>query len=422
LAVGAIAVVFQPCPGRKQPAVQLPRSAGVLLHPTSLPGGRLGEDAYRFVDWLAAAGQSWWQILPLGPPDETGSPYAASSAFAAWPGLLAEPRAAVTEAEAEDFVARHPYWIAGWAAFAGGRGAIADEVRFEREWGALRRYAAERGVRLIGDLPIYVAAGSADHVTRPELFVRGEVAGAPPDALSATGQHWGNPLYDWHAHRVEGYRWWTERFRRTFELVDATRIDHFRGFVSYWAIPEQHKTARRGRWRRGPGAEPFRAAEAELGELPLIAEDLGHITPPVYRLRDELGLPGMVVLEFGFDGRRGNPYHPASHREHAVVYTSTHDQDTVLGWWSSVDEATRRRTGVDPSDPSWGMIELAWSSRASVAIAQLQDVLGFGSEARMNTPGREEGNWGWRYRRGTLTDELAGRLRRLTERTGRLAT
>jgi len=398
--------------------MQLPRSAGILLHPTSLPGGRLDDDAYRFVEWLAAAGQSWWQILPLGPPDETGSPYAATSAFAGWRGLLAEPRAPVSEAEVEEFVGRHAYWIGDWAAFAGGA-AVADQVRFEREWSALRRYAAARGVRLIGDVPIYVAPDGADHRARPELFRTGEVAGAPPDALAGAGQHWGNPLYDWHAHRVEGYRWWIERFRRTFELVDATRIDHFRGFVSYWAIPERHKTARHGRWRRGPGAEPFRAAEAELGELQLIAEDLGHITPPVLRLRDELGLPGMVVLQFGFDGRPRNPYHPANHREHSVCYTSTHDQDTVLGWWRSVDDATRRRTGADPRDPSWGMLEVAWGSRASLAVAQLQDILGLGSEARMNTPGRKEGNWSWRCRRGALTDGLAARLRELTERAGR---
>jgi 4-alpha-glucanotransferase len=399
--------------------VQLPRSAGILLHPTSLPGGKLDEEAYRFVDWLAAAGQSWWQVLPLGPPDETGSPYASASAFAGWRGLLAEPRARVTEDELEDFVARHAYWIGDWSAYAGGA-AVADQVRFEREWGALRGYARGGGIRLIGDLPIYVAADGADHRAYPELFQTGEVAGAPPDKLAPEGQHWGNPLYDWHANRVEGYRWWIERFRRTFELVDVTRIDHFRGFVSYWAVPEQDKTARNGRWRRGPGAEVFRAAEAELGELPLIAEDLGHITPPVHRLRDELGLPGMLVLEFGFDGRRLNPYHPARHREHAVVYTSTHDQDTVLGWWRSVDEATRRRTGIDPRDPSWGMIELALGSRASLAMTQLQDVLGLGSEARMNTPGRPEGNWSWRYRRGALTDELAARLREATEKAGRL--
>jgi 4-alpha-glucanotransferase len=416
--LGAIALVFQSCPGRKQPVVQLPRSAGIVLHPTSLPSGKLSEDAYRFVDWLAAARQSWWQILPLGPPDETRSPYAAASAFAGWRGHLAEPRAKVSADELEDFVARHPYWIADWSAYAGRR-AVADQVRFEREWGALRRYAADRGVRLIGDLPIYVARGGADHRAHPELFEEGEVAGAPPDKFDPNGQHWGNPPYDWHANRVEGYRWWIERFRRTFELVNVTRVDHFRGFVSYWAVPEKDKTARRGRWRRGPGPELFRAVEAELGELPLIAEDLGHITPPVHRLRDQLGLPGMLVLEFGFDGRRRNPFHPDNHREHAVAYTSTHDQDTVLGWWGSVDEATRRRTGVDPRDPSWGMLRHAWASRARVAVAQLQDVLGLGSEARMNRPGRRDGNWSWRYRRGALTDELAARLREETEGAGR---
>ena len=182
----------------------------------------------------------------------------------------------------EDFVARHPFWTGGWARFAGAE-ALADEVRFEREWGALREYAAERGVRLIGDLPIYVSDGGADHACWPELFARGEVAGAPPDALSATGQRWGNPLYDWPVHRATGYRWWRERFRRTFELVDLCRIDHFRGFVSYWAIPARNTTAKSGRWRPGPGAELFHAVERELGDLPLIAEDLGHITPPVYR-------------------------------------------------------------------------------------------------------------------------------------------
>ena len=400
--------------------MELPRSAGILLHPTSLPGGKLGKEAYRFVDWLAAAGQSWWQVLPLGPPDEAGSPYASPTAFASWRGVLAEPRAKVTGDELEDFAARHSYWIEDWSAYAG-HGAVADQVRFEREWSALRGYAAARGVRVIGDLPIYVAADSADHRAHPELFQPGEVAGAPPDRLAPDGQHWGNPLYDWRAHRAEGYRWWIERFRRSFELVDLTRIDHFRGFVSYWAVPEGDTTARNGRWRRGPGAQLFRAAEAALGELPLVAEDLGHITPAVHRLRDELSLPGMLVLEFGFDGRPHNRYHPANHREHALVYTSTHDQDTALGWWRSVGEAVRRRTGIDPRDPSWGMIELAWGSRASIAIAQLQDVLGLGSEARMNTPGRREGNWWWRYRRGDLTEELAARLREETKRAGRLA-
>src|SRR3954454_6917540 len=261
------------------------RESGVLLHVTSLPGGRLGDEAYRFVDWLAAAGQSWWQILPLGPPDESGSPYRASSAFACWSGLLAEPDARVTTRELESFAQRHPYWIGPWAAFAGGE-ALADQVRFEREWTALRRHAKRKRVRLIGDLPIYVAPHGSDHEGWPELFQEGAVGGVPPDDWSATGQLWGNPLYDWETQLRTGYRWWIERFRRTFELVDATRLDHFRAFVAYWAVPERLRTARAGAWRRGPGAELFTAARAALGDLPLVAEDLGLITPPVERLRD----------------------------------------------------------------------------------------------------------------------------------------
>src|SRR5437763_1284730 len=258
---------------RKDQNVVLPRTAGILLHPTSLPSGKLDRDAYRFVDWLAAAGQSWWQVLPLGPPDEFDSPYRSPSAFAASAQLLARPGAGVTRGEVEGFVARHPFWTGGWKSFAGD-GALADQVRFEREWGALRRYAAERGVRLIGDLPMYVSDAGADLEAWPELFAHGEVAGAPPDALSKSGQRWGNPLYDWPAHRATGYRWWRERFLRTFELVDVTRVDHFRGFVSYWAVPAGHKTAKRGHWRRGPGRELFDAVASELGSLPLIVEDL----------------------------------------------------------------------------------------------------------------------------------------------------
>jgi 4-alpha-glucanotransferase len=387
---------------REDRSVRLTRSAGVLLHPTSLPSGRLDRDAYRFVDWLAAAGQSWWQMLPLGPPDEFDSPYRSPSAFAASPALLAQPAARVTAAEVEDFVARHPYWTGAWASFAG-EDAIADQVRFEREWGALRAYAAERGVRLIGDVPIYVSDEGADVVGWPELFAIGEVAGAPPDALSATGQLWGNPLYDWPVHRATGYRWWRERFRRTFELVDLCRVDHFRGYVSYWAIPEQHKTAKRGRWRPGPGRELFRAVERELGGLPVIAEDLGRITPPVYRLRDELGLPGMAVLIWAFGGSRHRVHRPENHIRNEVVYTSTHDTDTVAGHF-----------GGHPSP--WEVIEIAYRSPASLAIVPAQDVLGLGSEARMNRPGTATGNWKWRLEPGQLTPALARRLRELAEK------
>lgn len=396
----------------------LPRSSGILLHPTSLPSGKLDREAYRFVDWLAAAGQSWWSILPLGPPDDHGSPYAATSAFAAWRGLLAEPRARVTTRELERFVARHPYWAGDWAAFAGGD-ALADQVRFEREWSALRSYAARKRIRLIGDLPIYVARGGADHVAHPELFQTGVVAGAPPDDFSASGQLWGNPLYDWPVHRANGYRWWTERLRRTFELVDLTRIDHFRGFVAYWSVRAGRRTARTGTWRRGPGAELFHAAARELGELPLIAEDLGRVTKDVFALRDRLGLPGMAVLIFGYGGPPSNPHRLENHRENQVVYTATHDMETARGWYESAPARVRDATGFDPREPHWGLIEAAYSSRARLALVQMQDVLGLGNQARMNYPGRAEGNWRWKLRRGQLTDALAVQLKRAAARARR---
>jgi 4-alpha-glucanotransferase len=374
-----------------------------VLHPTSLPSARLGSDAYAFVDWLAAAGQSWWQMLPLGPPDVHGSPYASASAFAAWSGLLADPDARVTKREVDAFRRRQRYWAVDWEA-AGGD--LAAQVRFEREWSRLRRYALERGVRLIGDVPIYPARGSVDHRAHPELFQQGVVAGAPPDALGPDGQLWGNPLFDWQRLAAQGYRWWIERLRRTFELFDVTRIDHFRGFASYWAVPEGAKTARKGWWEPGPGAAVFQAAEAELGPLPVIAEDLGLITPDVVALRDELGFPGMVVLIWAFGGKKSSPHRLANHREHAVVYTSTHDTDTLAGAF--------------PRRKHWRLLETALSSRAALAMIPAQDVLGLGSEARMNTPGRSEGNWRWRLEPGQLTDELAARLREATGRSGRL--
>ena len=416
--------------------MDFPRSAGVQLHPTSLPSGRLGRDAYGFVDWLAEAGQSWWQMLPLGPPDEARSPYKARSAFAAWPGLLAEPDAPVREEELEAFRAREAYWIEGWASHGDGAGdaaagAIADQVRFEREWGALRAYAAERGVRLIGDVPIYVAPGAADQRTWPDLFQDGLVAGVPPDAFTEEGQLWGNPLYDWPRLQRTQYRWWVERLRRTFALVDVTRIDHFRGFVAYWAVPADAATAKAGTWRRGPGRAVFDAAREALGELPIIAEDLGVITPPVTRLRHELGLPGMVVLQFGFaPDDPGSPHHPRHHEARSVAYTGTHDNDTARGWWEAQDEGTRSRVrealeeaglGEPGDEPWWDLIRLAHASPAMLAMVQLQDVLGLGSQARMNVPGTSTGSWRWRLEPGVLTSEHARRLRAVTEEAGRLA-
>jgi 4-alpha-glucanotransferase len=398
--------------------MNLTRASGILLHPTSLPNGVLDREAYRFVDWLAAAGQRWWQLLPLGPPEGiTGSPYMSPSAFAGSPELIADREATVTRTDAAEYRARNVYWVDDWLDHGG---SLEDQVRFEREWHALRAYARERGVLLFGDIPIYVADGSADHRAHPRLFRVGEVAGVPPDSFSKTGQLWGNPLYDWTAMRADGYRWWIERLRRTFELVDLTRIDHFRGFVSYWAVPEENATAEEGRWRRGPGLSLFRALEAELGELPVVAEDLGVITEPVTRLRRELGLPGMVVLQFALGKDPTNPHLPQNHEEQSVVYTGTHDNNTTRGWWESLSAEERAWSELDPADPARSLLEVAWASRAALAVAPLQDVLSLGTEARMNLPGTEEGNWQWRLSARDLTDELAGGLRELTEQNGRL--
>jgi 4-alpha-glucanotransferase len=382
------------------------------------------------VDWLAAAGQSWWQVLPLGPPDRYRSPYKARSAFAAWPGLLAEPRAPVSAAEICSFRERQAYWIGDWERFAG-RGAVADQVRFEREWSALRSYCRERGIRIIGDVPIYVAPRSADHQAHPALFQRGVVAGAPPDRYSPTGQLWGNPLYFWPALQRRHYHWWVQRLRRTLELFDLARIDHFRGFVAYWAVPEGSRTALGGRWMRGPGSAVFEAARRELGpDLPIVAEDLGVITPAVERLRDSLGLPGMLVLQFGFDPEDpGNPHDSRNHVENRLAYTATHDTDTARGWYESLAQERRAivdRTlsaaGIAGTDPSWNLIHLALASPASVAMMQAQDVLGLGSEARMNDPASAGGSWQWKLTEGALTVELAARLREATEAAGRFVT
>ena len=398
------------------------------LHPTSLASGTLGDDAFRFVDWLERAGQSWWQMLPLGPPDRARSPYKSSSAFAAWRGLLAEPAAKVSDDEIADFREREAFWIGDWERFAGGRRAVADQVRFAREWGALRTYANERGIGLIGDVPIYVAPDGADHRAWPSLFRDGEVAGVPPDAFTDLGQLWGNPLYDWPALQRTRYRWWTERLRRTFALFDVTRIDHFRGFVAYWAVPSSAKDARGGRWVRGPGRAVFDAAARELGSLPVIAEDLGVITEPVTRLRQSLGFPGMVIIQFGFDPEDPNGPHRLEHHEaDSVVYTGTHDHDTLRGWFetlpSSIRDVARAQIGAAGfagDDPWWALIRLTFSSPARLAMLQAQDVLGLGSEARMNIPGRATGSWRWRMAPGALTDEHARRLRAATEEAGRL--
>jgi 4-alpha-glucanotransferase len=408
-------------------AIRLRRTSGVLLHPASLPEGRLGPEAYRFVDWLVAGGQSVWQVLPLAPPDAFGSPYAGLSAFAGSPALLADPEARVSPRAEAEFRRRHAYWIEDWLQHSGSPGGLATQVRFEREWLAVRRYANARGVSIVGDLPLYVGRASADVAAHPTFFDLSLATGVPPDSFSRTGQLWGSPPYRWSALRAEGYRWWVERFRRSLELFDLTRLDHFRGFVSYWAVPRSHRTAKHGRWLRGPGRSLFDAVVRELRVLPVIAEDLGHITPPVRRLREELGVPGMHILQWAFADRPRLLDLLARHREYAVVYTGTHDNDTAAGWWRSSPrrvrarvEAARVEAGIAETDPAWVLIELAMSSRSRVAIVQAQDVLGLGSEARMNLPATIGRNWKWRLEPGELTEAHAGRLREAARRWRRL--
>ena len=411
----------------------LERSSGILLHITSLPSGRINRDAYKFVDWLADAGQRWWQVLPLSPPDRYRSPYKSASAFAGWHGLLGAPRARVTQSEILDFREREAYWIEDWARMSSGSRSdlIADQVRFEREWTELRAYATGRGVQLMGDIAIYVAPGSVDHRAHPTLFSADAMAGAPPDAFSDLGQLWGNPTYDWHALRRSGYRWWVERLRHNLSSFDAVRLDHFRGFVAYWAVAPDATDARGGRWRRGPGLALFDAFQREFGsDLPLVAEDLGVITPAVESLRDRLALPGMIVLQFGFDpgAERYSPHAFVNHLPDRIVYTGTHDHDTIAGWYAGLSAPTRARVdsacasvGISEASPSWRLVRLCLQSRAAVSIVQAQDVLGLGSEARMNDPGKRGGNWRWQMESGGLTRALAARLREATEATGRLA-
>ncbi|WP_353353669.1 4-alpha-glucanotransferase [Intrasporangium sp. DVR] len=402
------------------------RASGVQLHITSLPDGRLGPSARAFVDWLAAAGQSVWQVLPVSVPDEHGSPYKSPSAFAVSPALLEHPDAPVSAEELAAFTERESYWVDSWTDFGGD---LADQVRLAREWAELRAYAARQGVKILGDVPIYVAPDGADTHAWPHLFRSDAVAGCPPDAYAATGQLWGNPLYRWDVMADEGFRWWVERLRRTFELFDYVRLDHFRGFAGYWAIPADADTAMSGRWEPGPGRALFEAVRAELGDLPMLAEDLGDIDAPVHELRRDLGLPGMAVLQFGFTPWDAhNLHHPSRLRSDQVVYTGTHDNDTVLGWWSGQPDDVRdmvraacRDNGVHANvdhEPSWALIELALAMPGELAMMQAQDVLALGSDARMNTPG-VEGGWKWRMEPGWLTSEHAVRLRALTEAAGR---
>jgi 4-alpha-glucanotransferase len=355
--------------------------------------------------------------------------------FALFMALKQDPAVGATSWDAwpAALVTRQPEALAE-AARTHQAGVMAHKVYqflFFRQWLALKQYANDKGIQIIGDAPIFVAYDSADVWSHPDLFrldAAGRpthVAGVPPDYFSPTGQLWGNPLYRWDALKANGYNWWIARLKATLATVDIIRLDHFRGFEAYWEIEAGLPTAEVGRWVRGPGGGLFRALQEALGtkELPIIAEDLGVITPGVVVLRDRFGLPGMKVLQFAFAAAAADPFLPHNYQRNCVVYTGTHDNDTTLGWYQSASTAERdlcrRYLARDGSDISWDLIRLAWASVANTAVAPLQDVLSLGPEARMNLPGRASGNWGWRFVKGQLTEFVQHRLQDTTRLYGR---
>lgn len=493
--------------------MRFPRSSGILLHVSSLPGpfgiGDFGPEAYQFVDFLVDAEQSIWQVLPLGPPAVGNSPYSCYSAFAGNPlfisperlvkqGLLREselPEAATgdtvdfhgvtrsrqqmlersfrhyseradtsLEREFTAFREEHAPWLEDFSLFAAlrrqrqglpwsdwelplvqrnpneleaQRSKNAEAIQFERyvqflffrQWRELKQYANQRGLEIFGDMPLFVAHDSADVWVHQDLFGLDRqgrpqfVSGVPPDAFSETGQIWNNPLFCWDALAATDYAWWVERIEYAFRCFDLLRIDHFRGLESYWEIPAGEPTAMRGRWVKGPGAACLDAAQRRLGPLKLVAEDLGIITDEVHELREQLGLPGMRVLQFGFGAPDDLFHRPESFPEHCVAYTGTHDNDTVVGWLDKLTGVSKQLVaayleGVEDA-ALWELIQRVMRSQADTAIFPMQDLLGLSDQARMNTPGLADGNWGWRMRTEQLSTALGQRLRELTAAANR---
>jgi 4-alpha-glucanotransferase len=436
----------------------------VLLHLGSLPGREPLERATGFARRMARAGFRVWQLLPVGPSADGRNPFAAASAFAGDPGLARRAERAPRRDYAR-FCARNADWLEDWVLFvalkeaAGGApwwrwraglrrrdaGALAEarralatrmerarlaQFRFDLAWRRLRRVAESQGLLLFGDMPLYVARDSADVWAHRELFEVDcdgrftAVAGVPPDAFTATGQLWGLPPYRWKAMAETGYAWWKRRFEVQSARHDLLRIDHFRGLAAWWRVPPDTRTAAGGAWVRGPGRAAVDALAPILRGTRLVAEDLGVITGDVIALRRKLRLPGMRVLQFAFDGAANNPHLPRNHGPDSVCYTGTHDNDTTLGWWRRLPRAARRRVarivgGSDPRMPE-ALVELAWSSPAPLAVVPMQDLLGLGSEARMNRPGTRRGNWRWRLARGALPAGFESRTRAALSRNGRL--
>lgn len=487
---------------------RLPRSSGILLHPTSLPGpygiGDLGPVAFAWIDTLARARQAWWQVLPLGPTGYGDSPYQCFSAFAGNVFLISPDRLledglldrsdlagldfptdhvefeqvipfklqltarawenfrrgnSALQSPFAEFCERHSAWLDDFALFLAiketqglrswqewpkelrlrepaaldrSRRQLADPIRlhqfrqflFDRQWQAVKEYAHQHHVRLIGDVPIFVAMDSADVWTHPELFQLDAdrrpiaVAGVPPDYFAVTGQLWGNPLYHWPAHRETGFAWWIARLRATLAQVDLVRLDHFRGFEAYWEIPAGSPTAETGHWVKGPGNDFFARLKEALGGLPLIAEDLGVITPEVEAIRTHWHLPGMRILQFAFGGAREARFLPHRYDRNTIVYTGTHDNDTTVGWFDKLTteehQYFRRYAPRLDGNVAWRLIRMAWASVANVAMAPLQDVLSLSGKARMNLPGTPNGNWRWRFAADAVTTDHVDRLAEIT--------
>lgn len=495
--------------------IKFPRASGILLHPTSLPGdfgvGDLGDEAFRFVDFLVRSRQTYWQILPLGPSGQGNSPYSAYSAFAGntllispeklvednlvSPGSIATvpelPRDSVDYQKVRlwkekilaqsfetflsltatpltdeflDFSRTNDWWLDDYALFCAlkssnnqsawfrwsdllrSRDAAAlDEARsrlgreitaekfyqflFFRQWLALRKYANVNGVRIIGDIPIFVAHDSADVWCNQNKFKLNKdgspkfVAGVPPDYFSKTGQRWGNPIYDWEALVADRFNWWTARVAFTLETVDIVRLDHFIGFSRNWEVPGTDETAEHGKWNDVPGAALFTVLRQRLGELPIIAEDLGSITPEVEHLRDTFGFPGMRILQYAFGGDAKNRDLPHNYIKTAVAYTGTHDNDTTVGWYRSAPKNVRthcrKYIRSNGREIHWDMIRELFASVADTVIVPAQDILGLGSDSRMNTPATANGNWEWRMGRDPIPEKTIERLTELAETYGR---
>ncbi len=481
------------------------RASGVLLHISSLPSpygiGTFGRAAYHFVDFLEKAGQKYWQVLPMNPTDEGGSPYQSCSAFAGNPNfidldflvkdglltaedigtdwgndpekvdfeLVSARRREVLHRAFESFIPgtrfeifcrKNSFWLEDYAIYMAMkkeqqapwqlwpealkqrknsalktvRQSCEEEILFQKflqykfheQWSYLKRYANKKGIAIIGDLPIYTAADSADCWSQREQFQLNKegypssVAGVPPDAFSETGQLWGNPLYDWKHMARDGYKWWLQRMEHSMKLYDRVRIDHFRGLESYWAVPAGDKTAENGRWEKGPGLRLFRAFEKKLGKADIIAEDLGVITPEVEALRLEAGLPGMKILQFAFDPDCESSYLPHNCCGNTVVYTGTHDNDTTLGWYDALDQKTQTYVNrylniEDREEICPALIRAAWGSGAALAMCTMQDLLELDGRHRMNMPGTTVGNWQWRMLPGALREELSADLHKLTK-------